>query len=65
MPPPEDGISERTREWGNAAAPGHPGDLKNCDLAVTEEKLLGVLYATDEWIGPHWDENVPIATTAN
>ena len=46
------------REHGNPAAPGHPDDLKNCDLAAMEEKLLGVMYATDDWIGPAWEENV-------
>ena len=46
------------REHGNPAAPGHPGDMKNCDLAAMEEMLLGVMYATDDWIDPAWEENV-------
>ena len=44
---------------GNPAAPGHPGDLKNCDLAAMGDKLLGVIYATDDWIDPAWEEVVP------
>ena len=47
------------REQGNPAAPGHPGDLKNCDLTAMVEKLLGVMYATDDWIDPAWEENAP------
>ena len=47
------------RENGNPAAPGHPEDLENFDLTATEEKLLGVIYATDDWIGPAWEETVP------
>ena len=44
---------------GNPAAPGHPGDLKNCDLAAMGDKLLGVLYAADDWIDPSWEEVAP------
>ena len=44
---------------GNPAAPGRPDDLKNCDLTAMEDKLLGVLYATDDWIDPSWEEVVP------
>ena len=47
------------REHGSPEAPGHPDDLKNCDLAAMEEKLLGVMYATDDWIDPAWEENAP------
>ena len=52
------------REHGNPAIPGHPDDLGNCDLTATEEKLLGVMYATDDWIEPSWDENVRRMTRA-
>ena len=44
---------------GNPAAPGHPDDLKNCDLTALEDKLLGVIYATDDWIDPAWEEVAP------
>ena len=47
------------REYGNPATPGRPDDLGNCDLADMEDKLLGVIYATDDWIGPAWEESVP------
>ena len=47
------------RANGNPAAPGHHGDLKNCDLTAREDKLLGVIYATDDWVGPAWEEVVP------
>ena len=50
------------REQGNPAAPGHPDDLENCDLTAMEEKLLGVMYATDDWIDPAWEENAPLET---
>ena len=51
--------SEQIREYGNPATPGRPEDLKYCDLTAMGEKLLGVMYATDEWIEPDWDDNVP------
>ena len=50
--------SERVREFGNPAAYGRPVDLEICELAAMEEKLTGVLCATDEWVEPEWDENV-------
>ena len=50
-------IVERVREFGNPAVPGHPGDLKSCDLAAMEDKLMGVFYAADEWIDPTWGDN--------
>ena len=43
-----DRLSSDVREHGNPAVPGHPGDLKNCDLTATEAKLLGVMYASDD-----------------
>lgn len=51
--------SGRIREHGNPSTLGHPDDLKRCDLTAMGEKLRGVMYATDEWAGPDWDENVP------
>ena len=51
-------ISERVREFGNPAAPGHHDDLRHCDLAAKEDKLPGVLYAADEWIEPDMGGNV-------
>lgn len=51
--------AEHVRLLGNAAAPGHPDDLHRCDLTALEDKLLGVIYATDEWVEPEWSENVP------
>ena len=45
-------VASYVREHGNPATPGRPDDLKDCDLTTMEEKLLGVLYATDDWIEP-------------
>ena len=49
--------SEDVRGHGNPAAPHRPGDLKQCDLTALEDKLIGVLYATDDWVDPYWGEN--------
>ena len=47
------------REHGNPAIPGHPDDLKNCDITATDGKLLGSMSANGDWTEPSWDENVP------
>ena len=51
-------IAELVREFGNPDKHERPEDLKRCDLAEMEEKLLGALYATDGWVEPDWGENV-------
>ena len=51
-------ISELVRECGKPAAPGHPDDLAGFDLAAMGGKLLGVMYATDEWVEPDRGEKV-------
>ena len=55
---PSTGTDELKRRLGNHAEPGHPDDQKNCDLAAMEERLLQVVYAEDDWLGPRWNENV-------
>ena len=57
-------VARYVREHGNPATPGRPGDLKDCDLTTMVGKLLGVLYATYDWIEPEWDENVPPRNTS-
>ena len=53
------GLADMNRTWENTAAPGHPDDLQNCDLTSLEEKLLGALCATDDWVDPQWGETIP------
>ena len=57
-------VASYVREHGNPAIPGHPDDLKDCDLTAMGEKLLGVLYATDDWVEQEWGGNVPPRNTS-
>ena len=61
---PTTSLSNQVREHGNPATPGRPDDLEVCDLTAMEEKLLGAIYATDDWVGPKWGENVPPSNTS-
>ena len=42
---PSNENSELKRQLGNPDAPGHSGDLQNCDLADMEERLLQAVYS--------------------
>ena len=56
--------ASHVREDGNPATPGRPDDLKVCDLTAMEGELLGVMYATDDWVEPEWGENVTPRNTS-
>ena len=42
--------AEGVRRGGNPAAPGHPGDMQEFDLATLVGKLIDVMYADDAWV---------------
>ena len=48
---------EKKRRLGDHATTGHPGELRNFDLAETEERLLHVVYADDDWVDTNWGGN--------
>lgn len=47
------GESDGAAVWGTGVA----GDLRNCDFTQKADRLLNVLYAEGDWIGPFWFEN--------
>ena len=44
--------ADTVRREGKPAAPGRPGDLRECDLAKMDAKLMGALYDDDAWVDP-------------
>ena len=60
-----DRLSSDVREHGNPEVPGNPDDLKNCDLTAIEEKLLGVMYASDDWVGRRGVKTSRLATPSD